>query len=57
MSLPPITSIHNPKIQRVRALLGRRSERDEQSAYVVEGVRLLEEAAAAQLRQIGRAHV
>jgi len=50
MSLPPITSIHNPKIQRVRALLGRRSEREEQSAYVVEGVRLLEEAAVAQLR-------
>jgi TrmH family RNA methyltransferase len=39
-----ITSTHNPRIQRVRALLNQRSTRDEENAYVVEGVRLCEEA-------------
>ncbi len=39
-----ITSAQNPKIQRVRALLGRRQERDSAGAFVVEGVRLAEEA-------------
>jgi len=39
-----ITSSHNPKIQAVRALMARRKERAEQSAFVVEGVRLAEEA-------------
>ena len=39
-----ITSSHNPKIQAVRALLARRKDRHEQSAFVVEGVRLAEEA-------------
>ncbi len=39
-----ITSAHNPKIQAVRALLARRKERTAQSEFVVEGVRLAEEA-------------
>lgn len=41
-----ISSAHNPKIQMVRALLNKRSERQAQSAFVVEGVRLTEEALA-----------
>jgi len=39
-----ITSSHNPKIQSVRDLLARRKERDERAQFVVEGVRLAEEA-------------
>ncbi len=39
-----ITSSHNPKIQAVRALLSRRKERSAQAEFVVEGVRLAEEA-------------
>jgi len=39
-----ITSSHNPRIQRLRSLLAKRSEREEQKAFVVEGVRLAEEA-------------
>ncbi len=39
-----ITSAHNARIQLARALLGRRKERDEAGAFVVEGVRLAEEA-------------
>ena len=42
-----ITSSHNPKIQKVRALLAQRSERESAQAFVVEGVRLCEEAHAA----------
>jgi TrmH family RNA methyltransferase len=42
-----ITSPHNAKVQLVRALLGRPRERREQAAFVVEGVRLVEEALAA----------
>ncbi len=42
-----ITSAHNPKIQRVRALIQKRAERDGQAAFVVEGVRLAEEALTA----------
>jgi RNA methyltransferase, TrmH family len=42
-----ITSAHNPKIQQVRGLLGRPKERRELSAFVAEGVRLVEEALAA----------
>ncbi len=41
-----ITSTHNPKLKLVRALLGRAKERREVGAFVVEGVRLVEEAAA-----------
>lgn len=39
-----ITSPQNPKIKLVRALLGRPKERREAGAFVVEGVRLVEEA-------------
>jgi RNA methyltransferase, TrmH family len=39
-----ITSAQNSKIKLVRALLGRSKERREASAFVVEGVRLVEEA-------------
>lgn len=39
-----ITSTHNPKLKIVRALLGRSKERREAGAFVVEGVRLVEEA-------------
>jgi TrmH family RNA methyltransferase len=39
-----ITSMQNPKIQAVRALLNRRSEREAAQAFVAEGVRLVEEA-------------
>ena len=42
-----ITSSHNPKIQQVRALLAQRAERESAGAFVVEGVRLCEEAHAA----------
>jgi TrmH family RNA methyltransferase len=40
-----ITSSQNAKIKRVRTLLGRAKERREADAFVVEGVRLVEEAA------------
>ena len=40
-----ITSSQNPKIKLVRALLGHARERREAGAFVVEGVRLIEEAA------------
>ncbi len=39
-----ITSSQNPKVKFVRALLGRAKERREAGAFVVEGVRLVEEA-------------
>jgi TrmH family RNA methyltransferase len=42
-----ITSKHNSKVQLVRALLGRTKETRQTGAFVVEGVRLLEEALAA----------
>lgn len=41
-----ITSPHNPRIARVRALLEKRRQRAEEQAFVVEGVRLVEEALA-----------
>lgn len=40
-----ITSNHNPRIKFVRALQGRARERRDAGAFVVEGVRLVEEAA------------
>lgn len=43
-----ITSLQNPKIQAVRALVNRRSERLAARAFVAEGVRLVEEALASQ---------
>jgi TrmH family RNA methyltransferase len=42
-----ITSNQNPKLKLVRSLLGRSKERHEAKAFVVEGVRLVEEALAA----------
>lgn len=39
-----ITSAQNPKLKLVRALTGRVKERREENAFVVEGVRLVEEA-------------
>jgi TrmH family RNA methyltransferase len=42
-----ITSTHNSKMQLVRSLLGRPKERREAGAFVAEGVRLVEEALAA----------
>jgi TrmH family RNA methyltransferase len=42
-----ITSTHNSKMQLVRGLLGRPKERREAKAFVAEGVRLVEEALAA----------
>ncbi len=39
-----ITSSHNPKIQQVRSLLSRRQERQQGQVFIVEGVRLAEEA-------------
>ena len=39
-----ITSSQNPKIKLVRALMGRAKERREAGAFVVEGVRVVEEA-------------
>ena len=41
-----ITSSQNPKIKLVRALLGRPKERRAAGAFIVEGVRLIEEAQA-----------
>lgn len=42
-----ITSSQNPKLKLVRALQGRPKERREEGAFLVEGVRLVEEALAA----------
>lgn len=42
-----ITSAQNPKLKLVRALLGRPKERREANAFVVEGIRLIEEAVTA----------
>jgi TrmH family RNA methyltransferase len=41
-----ITSSHNPHVMHVRELLVKRSARDKDNTFVVEGVRLVEEAAA-----------
>jgi RNA methyltransferase, TrmH family len=43
-----ISSTHNPKIQQVRALLMKRHERENARVFVVEGVRLVEEALKSQ---------
>jgi RNA methyltransferase, TrmH family len=45
-----ITSSQNPKLKIIRALLGRSKERREAGAFVVEGVRLVEEAQAGNWR-------
>lgn len=41
-----LTSLHNPRLARVRALLEKKKARDEEQAFAVEGVRLVEEALA-----------
>lgn len=41
-----ISSTHNARVQQVRSLLNQKSARSESSCFVVEGVRLAEEAAA-----------
>src|SRR5512145_1668759 len=45
---PMITSSHNPKLKLIRALAGRPKERREAGAFLAEGVRLVEEAFAAE---------
>jgi len=40
---PPITSIHNPRVQWIRSLLEDRSARTQSGLFVMEGVRLAEE--------------
>ncbi len=42
-----ITSSQNPKLKLIRALTGRAKERREENAFVIEGVRLIEEAVLA----------
>lgn len=45
-----ITSAHNPRLSRIRSLLEKRAQREEEQAFVVEGVRLVEEAQRAGLK-------
>jgi len=47
-SIPVITSSSNPKIKLVRALQTQARKRKDESAFVVEGVRIIEEAVRAQ---------
>ena len=47
MSLQPELGFTNPKVQRLRRLIGRRSSRTEEAAFVVEGRVLIAEAVAA----------
>jgi TrmH family RNA methyltransferase len=42
-----ITSVHNPKIKQIRALLTRRKDRQEAGVFVLEGIRLVEDAVRA----------
>ncbi|MHB8933442.1 MAG: TrmH family RNA methyltransferase, partial [Bellilinea sp.] len=42
-----ITSGQNPKIKRIRALLAARQDRAREKVYIIEGVRLVEEAVKA----------
>ena len=39
-----LTSVQNPKIQRVRRLTAQKKARDEEGKFIIEGVRLVEEA-------------
>lgn len=48
-----ITSIHNPKIQQIRELLAHSSARSELGTYVLEGIRLVEEAWQAGIQPSG----
>ncbi|MFN8472388.1 MAG: RNA methyltransferase [Anaerolineae bacterium] len=45
-----LTSIHNPRVRAVRALLDRRRAREEERRFVAEGVRLIEAALDAGVR-------
>jgi RNA methyltransferase, TrmH family len=47
-----ITSVQNPKIQWVRSLISHRQVREETNAFVVEGVRLAEEALASKIKPL-----
>lgn len=47
-----ISSSHNAHVQRIRALLNQKSERSESGLFVVEGVRLAEEAFASMRRPV-----
>jgi TrmH family RNA methyltransferase len=42
-----LTSPHNPRLARVRGLLEKKKNRDDEQAFVIEGVRLVEEALVA----------
>lgn len=45
-----ITSIRNPKVQQVRRLFSRSKNRREEQAFVIEGVRLIEESRLARIK-------
>lgn len=44
-----ITSIHNPRVQAVRALQARKRAREQEQAFVIEGLHLAREAVAAEV--------
>ena len=46
-----LTSIQNPKIQRVRRLRAQKKARDEEGKFMIEGVRLVEEALRQNIRE------
>ena len=47
-----ITSTQNPKIKHIRALLTNRQDRQQEKLFVIEGVRLAEEAALAEVKPV-----
>ncbi len=49
-NMPVLTSIVNPKIKLVRALQSQRKGREKERRFVIEGVRLVEEAVRAKAR-------
>ena len=49
---PMITSTQNPKIKHIRALLTNRQDRQQEKLFVIEGVRLAEEAALANVKPV-----
>ncbi len=44
-----ITSVHNPLVQRIKNLQTHRRDREREGRFVIEGVRLIEEASAARI--------
>ena len=46
----PITSVSNPRIKQLRSLLANRKDRRRERLFVIEGVRLVEEALRAGAR-------